>query len=177
MKPLGILDFKTNETFVTCTPYSSTAEFKVSCIEKYIIEKNKINKQKKLIIFLDNGPENSGKRRLWLKELTRISVEYNIVIKLVYYPPHHSKYNLIERFWARLQIFWNNIIMNSVDKLLETLNKVTWNSVKCIGTVLFKKYEKGIKISDTEMEEEINPHIIREENLEKWSIVIAPWAN
>ena len=62
MKPFGILDLKTNETFVTCTPFSSTAEFKVSNIENYIIQKNKIKKQKKLIIFLDNGPENSGRR-------------------------------------------------------------------------------------------------------------------
>ena len=44
MKPFGILDLKTNESFVTCTPYSSTAEFKVKCIEQYIIEKNKETK-------------------------------------------------------------------------------------------------------------------------------------
>ena len=39
MKPFGILDLKTNETFVTCTPFSSIAEFKTSNIEKYIIQK------------------------------------------------------------------------------------------------------------------------------------------
>lgn len=177
MKPFGILDLKTNETFVTCTPFSSTAEFKVSNIENYIIQKNKIKKQKKLIIFLDNGPENSGRRTLWLKELVRISKQYNIVIKLVYYPPYHSKYNLIERFWARLQIFWNRIIMDTEEKLIEVLNKVTWKSVKCSGSVSFKHYDKGIKVSDIEMNEKINPHIIREEGLEKWSIVITPWAN
>lgn len=39
------------------------------------------------------------------------------------------------------------------------------------------KYEKGIKVSDYEMETEINPHIIREIGLEKWSLVITPYAN
>lgn len=73
MKPFGILDLKTNETFVTCTPYISTAEFKIQCIEDYIIKKNKINKLKKMILFLDNGPENSGRRKLWLKLLTELS--------------------------------------------------------------------------------------------------------
>lgn len=177
MKPFGILDIKTNETFVTCTPFNSTAEFKVSNIEKYVI--NKLNKQKvkKLIIFLDNGPENSGKRKLWLKEIVRISIKYNIVIHLVYYPPYHSKYNLIERFWARLQIFWNKIIMDTEEKLLEVLNKVTWKSITCTGDISFEVYEKGIKISDDEMEKKVNPHIIREEGLEKWSIVVTPWIN
>lgn len=41
VKPFGILDLKTNETFVTCTTHNSTAEFKVDCIEKYVIMKNK----------------------------------------------------------------------------------------------------------------------------------------
>ena len=56
VKPFGILDLKTNETFVTCTTYNSTAEFKVDYIEKYVLEKNKNKKLKKLVIFLDNGP-------------------------------------------------------------------------------------------------------------------------
>ena len=40
-----------------------------------------------------------------------------------------------------------------------------------------KEYEKGIKISDYEMETRINPYIIREEGIEKWSLVITPYVN
>lgn len=174
MKPFGILDLKTNETFVTCTPYSSTAEFKVDCIEQYIIRKTETGELKKLIIFLDNGPENSGRRKLWLKSLVELAKKYNLVIELVYYPPYHSKYNKIERFWARLQIFWSKIIMYNVDILLDCLNKVTWNEEVCIGKINYKEYAKGITISDDYMDTYVNPHIIREEGLEKWSIVITP---
>ncbi len=39
LKPFGILDLKTNETFITCTEYNSTAIFKVDCIEEYIKQK------------------------------------------------------------------------------------------------------------------------------------------
>lgn len=175
MKPFGILDLKTNETFVTCTPYASTAEFKVKCLEKYILEKNKKIKLKKLILFLDNGPENSGRRKLWLKLLTELSKKYNLVIELVYYPPYHSKYNKIERFWARLQMFWNGIIINSVDKLLECLNKVTWKNIKCVGKIDWTHFQKGIEVSDYYMDRFVNPNIIREEGIEKWSIIITPW--
>ena len=175
MKPFGILDLKTNETFVTCTPYSSTAEFKVNCIEKYLQYKVVNNHIEKLIIFLDNGPENSGRRKLWLKKLVEISIKSKIIIELVYYPPYHSKYNKIERFWARLQMFWNKIIMDTKDKLLDCLNKVTWNGIKCRGEISDIEYQKGITISDCDMENNINPHIIREKGLENYSITITPW--
>ena len=177
VKPFGILDLKTNETFVTCTTYNSTAEFKVDCIEKYVIKKNKKQKLKKLIIFLDNGPENSSRRRLWLKKLVYLSKKYNLVKQLVYYPPYCTKYNKIERVWARVQMTWRRITMNSLDILMECLNKITWNNVKMKGYLSTKEYEKGIKISDYEMETKINQHIIREEGLEKWSVVITPYAN
>lgn len=177
VKPFGILDLKTNEVFVTCTPYSSTAEFKVDCIEKYILEKNKKKKLKKLIIFLDNGPENSSRRRLWLKQLKTLSIKYNIVIQLVYYPPYCSKYNKIERVWARIQIEWRRITIDSLEILLDSLDKITWIDRKIKGFLSMKEYETGIKISDYEMETKINPFIIREEGLEKWSLVITPYAN
>lgn len=177
IKPFGILDLKTNETFVTCTPYSSTAEFKVDCIEQFIIHKNKKKKLKKLILFLDNGPENSSRRRLWLKQLTNLSIKYNLVIQLVYYPPYCSKYNKIERLWARVQKEWRRITIETLDILIDCLNKITWKNVKMNGYLSTKKYETGIKISDYDMDTKINPHIIREEGLEKWSLIITPYAN
>ena len=177
IKPFGILDLKTNETFVTCTPYSSTAEFKVDCIEQFIIHKNKKKKLKKLILFLDNGPENSSRRRLWLKQLTNLSIKYNLVIQLVYYPPYGSKYNKIERLCARVQKEWRRITIETLDILIDCLNKITWKNVKMNGYLSTKKYETGIKISDYDMDTKINPHIIREEGLEKWSLIITPYAN
>lgn len=176
MKPFGILDILTNETFVTCTPYCSTSEFKVNCIREYITQKNKKNKIKKLVIFLDNGPENSGKRKLWLKKLVDLSIEYKIVIELVYYPPYHSKYNKIERFWARLQMYWNDIVMDSIEKLDKSLNTVTWKGIKCRGNICFEEYKKGKEVSNEEMKT-ADLHIIREDGLEKWSIVITPFSN
>ena len=49
--------------------------------------------------------------------------------------------------------------------------------MKIQGYLSTKKYEKGIKISDYEMETKINPHIIREEGLEKYSVIITPYPN
>ena len=177
VKPFGILDLKTNETFVTCTPYNSTEAFKVDYIEKYIIKKNKQHKLKKLVIFLDNGPENSSRRNLWIKKLVKLSIKYDLIIQLVYYPPYHSKYNIIERVWAHIQIEQRRLTIDSLELLIECLNKIKWRGINIDGNLSMVKYEKGIKVSDYEMETEINPYIIREEGLEKWSLVITPYAN
>jgi len=149
----------------------------VDCIEKYIMYKNEEYPLKKLTIFLDNGPENSSRRKLWLKKLTNLSIKYNIVIELVYYPPYHSKYNKIERYWARLQMVWNKIIIDNLDLLVNTINKTSWKEIYSKAVLSKKKYETGIQVSDYDIETNINTHIIREQGLEKWSLVITPWAN
>jgi len=176
LKPFGILDLKTNETFVTCTEYNSTATFKVDCIEEYLKKKINENHIKKLKIFLDNGPENSGIRKLWLLKLVKLSIKYNIIIDLVYYPPYHSKYNKIERYWARLQMVWNKVIVDTKEKAIECINKTLWNGIHSKEILSNQVYEKGyqVNISETEL---IDSHIIREEGIEKWSIVITPFSS
>ena len=170
----GILDLKTNETFVYCNKYSSTANFKVDCIENYLIKKKEKFNINRLIIFLDNGPENSSRRTLWLKCLVDLAKKYNISIELAYYPPYHSKYNMIEKYWARLQLSWNGLIINTVDKLISTINKVTWKEIKTQAYFIEKKYEKGITIEKKEINKLEKKHIYREEGIEKWSLIITP---
>ena len=172
--PFGILDLKTNETFIYCNKGNSTANFKVDCIEDYLINKKEGHKIKRLIIFLDNGPENSSRRTLWIKCLIDLAKKYNISIELVYYPPYHSKYNMIERYWARLQLSWNGLIINTIDNLIEIINKVTWRGIKSKATLITKEYKKGISIDKDEIKILERKHVYREEGIEKWSLVITP---
>ena len=48
-----------------------------------------------LVINLDNGPNSSGRRTQFIKRMTEFSDKYNIKVRLIYYPPYHSKYNAI----------------------------------------------------------------------------------
>lgn len=172
--PFGILDLKTNETFVYCNKYSSTASFKVDCIEDYLIKKKEKFNINRLIIFLDNGPENSSRRTLWIKCLIDLSKKYKISIELAYYPPYHSKYNMIERYWARLQLSWNGLIINTIDELITTINKVTWKGTKTQSYFIEKNYKKGITIDKEEIIKLEKKYVYREEGIEKWSIIITP---
>ena len=48
---------------------------------------------RRLVIYLDNGPDNSGRRTQFLKRMVQFADWSGLVIRLVYYPPYHSKYN------------------------------------------------------------------------------------
>ena len=129
---------------------------------------------KRLIIFLDNGPENSSRRTTWIKGLINLAVKYNITIELTYYPPYHSKYNMIERYWARLQMSWNGLIIDTVEKLINVINKVTWKGIKSTAILIEKEYKKGIKIDKYEILKLEKKHVYRKEGIEKWSLIITP---
>ena len=123
--PFGILDLKTNETFIYCSKGRSTADYKEDCIEEYLLNKKDKYDIKRLIIFLDNGLENSSRRTLWIKSLVYLVKKYKISIKLTYYPLYYSKYNSIERYWARIQLSLNELIIDVVDKLIGVINNGT----------------------------------------------------
>ena len=176
-KPFGIMDLKTKIVRVFCTISNSTANFKVDCIEEYLRQKIKENiLLKKLVIFLDNGPENSMRRKLWIKRIIELSIKYNIVIELVYYPPYCSKYNLIEHFWGVLQKHWGRLIINNFDKLIGAINTTKWANINAKGYLRIKEYQKGEQVDNKELNELIANHVkySNDKNLTKYSAIITP---
>lgn len=45
---------------------------------------------KRLVIYLDNGPNNSGRRTQFLKRMVEFADWSGLTIHLVYYPPYHT---------------------------------------------------------------------------------------
>ena len=62
---------------------------------------------KSLLLNLDNGPENHSRRTQFIARLVQFVDEYQVNIRLAYYPPYHSKYNPVERCWGVLENHWN----------------------------------------------------------------------
>lgn len=176
VKPFGIKDLKTKETFVYCTTSNSTADYKVDCIEEYLRNKLKQNSNiEKLMIFLDNGPENSSRRKLWMYRIIKLSTKYEIKIELVYFPPYHSKYNVIERFWGTLQKHWGGLIIDTLDKLIGAINSCTHEGINARGYLRTKEYETGVKVDEKELKLLKEEHIIYEnEGIKKWSVLVTP---
>lgn len=174
LKPFGIMNLKTKQVDVYCTTSNSTANFKVDMLDKYLC-KHLIPSIDKVMIFLDNGPENSSRRKLWMSRIIKLSVKYNIAIELVYYPPYHSKYNKIEHYWGVLQRNWSGLILDTLDKAIGIINSTTWSGIYSKGHLSTKKYEKGIKVDEIELKKAIKKHVSYEnKGIEKWSLLITP---
>ena len=126
-----------------------------------------------LVINLDNGPNSSGRRTQFIKRMTEFADKYNIRVRLVYYPPYHSKYNAIERCWGRLEEHWNGEILDSINKAVKWAKTMTWKGIKPIVHIWQKVYENGVKLTPQEMEPYEN-RIIRSSSLPKWDVIIEP---
>ena len=168
--PFGILDLKENQPYFYNFINKTTSQAIVDCIDDYL--SNKL--YTKLMILLDNGPDNSGVRTAFLKGLVDLFDKYQIVIELVYYPPYHSKYNPVERLWARLEKIWNGVLLLSENICNKVMAKLTWKGNKAKVKYITKEYEKGIIYSKEEMKKYEGINIHRNESLKKWSIVITP---
>ena len=176
VKPFGISNMKTNETTVYCNTNNATAEFMAECLETQIkndmVQNPNIDK---VYLFLDNGPENSSRRTLWIYNLIMMAIRLNITIELVYYPPYHSKYNLIEHYWGVLQRSWNGLIIDSLDKLIGAINGTKWHGINSKGILIDKSYEKGKSVDKDELKKLIEQHIsYPNSGIEKWSLIITP---
>ena len=176
VKPFGISNTKTKETTVYCNTNNATAEFMAECLETQIkndmVQNPNIDK---VYLFLDNGPENSSRRTLWIFHLIMMAIRLNITIELVYYPPYHSKYNLIEHYWGVLQRSWNGLIINSLDKLIGAINGTKWHGINSKGILINKHFEKGKSVDKNELKKLLEQHISYPTlEIEKWSLIITP---
>ena len=172
--PFGILDLKNNTPYFFNYTSKPTSLDLVDCIEEFF-EEQYLNKDiSKLMIFLDNGPDNSGVRTIFLSGLINIAKKYNIQIELVYYPPYHSKYNPVERLWARLEKIWNGFLLETKEVCLSFMKNLTWRNTKSVTKLKEVKYEKGLTINRKEMKMLEDKYITRTDGIKKWSVLITP---
>jgi hypothetical protein len=106
---------------------------------------------KRLVIYLDNGPKNSGRRTQFLKRMVQFADWSGLEIRLVYYPPYHSKYNRIERCWSALEKKWNGVLLNSLKVVLQCALRMTWKGLHPTVKRLHGAYPDGVRVPAQEM--------------------------
>ena len=130
---------------------------------------------KRLVIYLDNGPKNSGRRTQFLKRMVEFADWSGLEIRLVYYPPYHSKYNRIERCWSSLEKKWNGVLLSSVEVVLQCARRMTWRGRHPDVRDLRGAYPDGIRVTAKEMKP-YNERLGRSATLPNYDITIAPRA-
>jgi hypothetical protein len=88
-------------------------------------------------------------------------------------PPYHSKYNPIERCWGILEQHWNGSKLLDLKTMLMWASTMTWKGLHPQVTLNNKVYEKGLTLTDLEMEL-VNNRLERNPSLLKWDILIKP---
>lgn len=143
----GILEPVSGRAFLFCTSSYKTSDFMVDGLLLWWNErKEELGDVKRLVINMDNGPECSGRRSQFLQRIVEFVKMTELAVRIIYYPPYHSKYNGIERYWAGLEKSWNGYLLDSVSVVLNRASNFVWKGLRATVHLLNAVYEKGIKV-------------------------------
>jgi len=170
--PVGIFLPATDELFV----YGVTSKVTSDCLADRLVQwwetvRERFAHITMLVINLDNGPENHSRRTQFMRRMVEFVQQFGITVRLVYYPPYHSKYNPIERCWGILENHWNGAILDTVAAVLNYTASMTWNGIHPVVDVVTTIYQTGVRLSQAAMAA-IEAQIVRRPELAKWSIDI-----
>ena len=94
-------------------------------------------------------------------------------MRLVYYPPYHSKYNAIERYWAGLEKSWNGYLLSTLDKVINRAGNFYWKGMRTMACLVDAVYEKGVKFCGNK-KRALAQRLERSTELTWWDISILP---
>jgi hypothetical protein len=172
--PVGILEPGHDRVTIFYSTSIETSDLIADCLDVWWDEnRSRLLHVSELILNLDNGPHVQSRRRQFIKRLAEFADKTGLSIRLVYYPPYHSKYNPIERCWGILENHWNGTLLNSVKKAIEWTKRMTWNGVRPVVHLLKKVYKTGVTLTDNEMDA-YEARLERSKTLPKWDVMIQP---
>ena len=172
--PFGILNTGNDQLSIYMGQSAETSDFIVDCLTAWWQENYPQNSQfDEWVINLDGGAATRSNRTQFIKRMVELSQSIGVKIRLIYYPPYHSKYNQIERCWATLENYWNGTILDSVEAALKWASNMTWKGINPIVHLVENTYEKGVKVLSDELKQ-YQPFWQRSETLPKWDITIIP---
>ena len=153
---------------------AETSDFIVDCLTLWWKENQPLYSEvEEWVIDLDGGSATRSDRTQFIKRMVKLSQKIGITIRLIYYPPYHSKYNPIERCWAALENYWHGAILDSVEAALQWASHMTWKGIAPIVHLMAGTYEKSIRVLP-EVLNRYQPFWQRSETLPKWDITIVP---
>lgn len=174
--PYGIYDTIANTGTVVVGVSYDTPEFAVESISLWLTSYglNKYPGTKRLLILCDAGGSNGYRPRLWKYSLYyKICCFFGISVTICHYPTGASKWNPTDhRLFSFISMNWAGTPLRSYDLMLNYIRSTTTRQGLKVDAILNEKqYEKGIKISN----EQINQiNLEKHDVLPQWNYTIAP---
>jgi len=155
-----------------------TAEFAVASIRRWWnrLGRKRYRSCKRLLITADSGGSNSPRTRLWLYQLQQLADKTGIIIEVCHYPPGTSKWNKIEhRLFCHITRNWQGVPLETMEIVISLIGSTrTREGLEVHCWLDAKKYEKGRKITNNEIQE---VHIKRNKFHGEWNYEIHPQSN
>lgn len=174
--PFGMYEPILNRGTVVVGTSAETGEFAADAIEQWLnaFGWDGYPRMRKLLILCDGGGANNSRARLWKHSLyQKISQANGIQVSVCHYPPGASKWNLVEhRLFSFISMEWAGIPLRSLDIMLDCIRSTRTSTGLTVEAFLNnKRYEKGIKISDSQMKA---IPLKRHDRLPNWNYTISP---
>lgn len=129
---------------------------------------------KRLVVYLDNGPNNAGNRTQWLRRVVEFADRSGLEVRLVYYPAYHSKYNPIEHCWGVLEQKWGGTLLNSLEVIMREALRMRWRGqAPTVREMPQGDYPAGVKLTRSQMKP-YEARLQRSKTLPKYDITIKP---
>lgn len=173
--PYGTYDVQRNEGFVNVGITSDTAEFAVESLRQWwhVIGRHHYSNATGWLVCADGGGSNGSRNRGWKYHLRELATELGIPVTVCHYPPGTSKWNKIEhKMFSFISMNWQGCPLETYETVINLIgNTTTRKGLKISARLDQNKYEKGLKITDDEMEE---IHLHRHSLHPQWNYTINP---
>jgi hypothetical protein len=174
--PYGIYDITHNLGYVAVGTSADTSEFAMDAICWWweLEDRPSFPDETRLLILSDAGGSDGCRFRLWKRQLQEeLADQLGIEVMVCHYPTGASKWNPIEhRLFSYISLNWAGKPLRSFEAMLNYIRGTTTKAgLKVKAVLLDREYEKGIKISDQEMDA-LNLH--RRRVCPRWNYVLKP---
>jgi len=170
-----VYDINDNSAWVSVGISYDTAQFAVASIRRWLekMGRQRYPEMKKLTMTADCGGSNGARVRLWKFELQKLANETGLEIQVCHYPPGTSKWNKIEhRLFCHITQNWRGRPLTDRATVVDLIAATTTKTGLSVKSELDERiYEKGIKISNKEMQ---NLNITTNDFHPEWNYTIAP---
>ena len=154
--PYGVYDPTRNKGWVNVGISHDTAQFAVASLRGWWrkMGRERYPAAKTLLITADAGGSNGYRTRLWKVELQSLADDIGLAITVCHFPPGTSKWNKIEhRLFSFISKNWRG---QPLDGLATIVNLISHTTTKGglygEASLDYASYEKGIEVTDVEME-------------------------
>jgi hypothetical protein len=174
LTPVGIFQPGAGALDLYFTASKVTSDFLADMVEDWWQRnQQQFRDKQRLILDLDNGPENHSHRSQFLYRMVQFARLRDVTVVLAYYPPYHSKYNPIERCWGALENYWHGELLDSEAAVLGFAANMTYQGRHPRVQRVTKEYAKGVRRTKAE-KKALEKQVRRKAGLEKWFVVIPP---